>query len=85
MCLDQSTASGITQKEDDHFKESTTQALVGLGGIFLVVVGSLAFAAQMYNSKKYLKNKLYEMLTMNEIVSIFYFLMLSIIFNFKLI
>ena len=62
LCLDQSTAaaSSITLNEADHYKVSSTQAVVGMGAFFVIVVGSLAFAAQLYKSKNYWKNKFYE-------------------------
>ena len=54
LCLDQSTAtaSGITQKEADHYKVSTTQAVVAIGGFFFVVVGSLFVIVKLYKSKE---------------------------------
>ena len=59
LCLDQSTAtaSGITQKEANLFKVSTTQALIGIGGGFMVVFGSIIFSVKMYKSKEKLRKE----------------------------
>ena len=59
LCLDQSTAtaSGITQNEADHYKVSTTQALVGIGGVLFVVFGSVMFSVKMYKSREKLRKE----------------------------
>ena len=60
ICLDQSTAtpSPIVQDNSDSF--AVTQSLSVIGSI-CVAVGSIAFAAMMYKSKKDLEKKLYEL------------------------
>ena len=60
LCLDQSTAasSPITQREDDHYKVSSSEAVIGLVGN-LVVVGCLALVAlKFYRQSKMLKTEL---------------------------
>ena len=62
LCLDQSTASAseITQNEADHYKVSSTQAVVAIGGFFFVVVGCLFVIVKLYKSKNYWKNKFHD-------------------------
>ena len=60
LCLDQSTAtsSPITQKKTDNFEVSPTQAVVGMGGIF-IAFGCLAMATlKFYRQSKTLKTEL---------------------------
>ena len=60
ICLDQSTAtaSGISQKKTENFEVSPTQALVGMGGIF-IAFGCLAIATlKFYKQSKMLKTEL---------------------------
>ena len=63
LCLDQSTAtaSGITQKEADHYKVSSTQAVIVIGGFLFVLIGCLVVIVKLYKSKNKLEKKFFDL------------------------